>query len=69
MHRDNNFEVEDLTINNCFYIIDDKFVNISALFGTKQRIIRIKLSEFKEMVRSLQRLGDNDSSCRCDNNY
>jgi hypothetical protein len=70
MHN-NNYEVEDLTINNCYHIIDEKYVNISAMFGNKQVLVHIKMSEFKEMVRSLERLGDNnnDDSCGCDNNY
>ena len=64
-NRDNNTEVQDLTINDCYHIIDDRYVNISALFndGVKQVMVRIKLSEFKQMVRTLQNM-DIDDNCR-----
>ena len=62
MHnRDNNTEVQDITINNCYHIIDEKYANISAMFGNKQVMIHIKMSEFKQMVRSLQSMGIDDN--------
>ena len=65
VHNDNNnYEVQDLTINNCLHIIDEKYVNISALFGSKQILIHIKMSEFKQMVRSLQSMDIDDNNCR-----
>ena len=68
-NRDNNFETQDIVINDCYHIIDEKYVNINALLGAnKYVIIHIKMSEFKQMVRSLQSMDidDNDScSPRC----
>ena len=65
MHRDNNIEVQDITINDCYHIIDERYVNISAMFGDKQVLIHIKMSEFKQMVRSLQSMDIDDCRPRC----
>ncbi len=40
------------------YEIDDRFVTIGGLFGTKHVIFHIDIKEFRKIIKSLQQLDE-----------